>query len=71
MQIEMWQIILLSLLGFYAIVENLGICILVNQALMMGTITGLIMGDLTTGFTAYGVRDSSIWRCECTRLYDC
>lgn len=49
MQIEMWQIILLSLLGFYAIVENLGICILANQALMMGTITGLIMGDLTTG----------------------
>lgn len=49
MQIELWQIILLSLLGFYGIVENLGISVLGNQALIMGTLTGLIMGDVKTG----------------------
>lgn len=49
MNIEIWQIIVLSLLGFYAIVENLGINIFANQALIMGTITGLVMGDLKTG----------------------
>ena len=43
MQIELWQIILLSLLGFYGIVENLGISVLANQALIMGTLTGLIL----------------------------
>ncbi len=49
MHIELWQIILLSFLGFYGIVENLGINIFANQALIMGTITGLIMGDIKTG----------------------
>lgn len=49
MRIEFWQIILLSLLGFYGIIENLGTAILGMQALIIGTITGLIMGDLTTG----------------------
>ena len=49
MNIEIWQIIVLSLLGFYAIVENLGINIFANQALIMGTITGLVMGDLEMG----------------------
>lgn len=49
MNIEIWQIVLLSFLGFYAIVENLGINIIANQALIVGTITGLIMGDVTVG----------------------
>ncbi|EAD7632611.1 PTS sugar transporter subunit IIC [Listeria monocytogenes] len=49
MELQIWQIIILSLLGFYAIVENLGINIFANQALIIGTITGLVMGDLETG----------------------
>lgn len=49
MNIEIWQIIVLSLLGFYVIIENLGINVIANQALIVGTITGLVMGDLTTG----------------------
>ena len=49
MELQVWQIIALSLLGFYAIVENLSISVFANQALIMGTITGLIMGDLKTG----------------------
>lgn len=49
MNIEIWQIVVLSFLGFYAIVENLGINVIANQALIVGTITGLIMGDVTTG----------------------
>ena len=49
MEIQVWQIIALTCLGFYGIVENLGISVFANQALIMGTITGLIMGDLKTG----------------------
>ncbi|RLK62839.1 PTS sugar transporter subunit IIC [Atopobacter sp. AH10] len=49
MEIQIWQIIVLSLLGGFAIVENLSTCVLANQALMMGTITGIVMGDLKTG----------------------
>ncbi|MWO10697.1 PTS sorbose transporter subunit IIC, partial [Escherichia coli] len=40
MNIEIWQIIVLSLLGFYVIIENLGINVIANQALIVGTITG-------------------------------
>ncbi|MBV7391231.1 MULTISPECIES: PTS mannose/fructose/sorbose/N-acetylgalactosamine transporter subunit IIC [Enterococcus] len=49
MNIEIWQIVVLSLLGFYAIVENLGINVIANQALIVGTITGLVMGDIKMG----------------------
>lgn len=49
MNIEIWQIVVLSMLGFYAIIENLGINVIANQALIVGTITGLVMGDITTG----------------------
>lgn len=49
MQIYFWQIIALSFLGFFAIVENLSTNVLANQALILGTITGLIMGDIRTG----------------------
>lgn len=49
MSIEVWQIIILALLGGVAIIENLGSNVIMNQALILGTITGLIMGDLTMG----------------------
>lgn len=49
MHLEIWQIVALSLLGFYGIVENLGTNVLAGQALIIGTISGLIMGDITTG----------------------
>ncbi|MDR2975993.1 MAG: PTS sugar transporter subunit IIC [Streptococcaceae bacterium] len=49
MDLQVWQIIILSLLGFYAIIENLGTSVLGNQALIIGTITGIVMGDITTG----------------------
>ncbi len=51
MNIEFWQIILLSFLGGFAIVENLSTNIFANQALMYGTLTGIIMGDIKTGLT--------------------
>ncbi|XBG80499.1 PTS sugar transporter subunit IIC [Enterococcus cecorum] len=72
MELQVWQIIALSLLGFYAIVENLSISVFANQALIMGTITGLIMGDLKTGtccwsdITIDGARYTGIWWCKCT-----
>ena len=49
MEIHMWQIIALTALAFFAICENLSTCILANQPVIIGTITGIIMGDMKMG----------------------
>ncbi len=69
MELQVWQIIALSLLGFYAIVENLSISVFANQSLIMGTITGLIMSDLKTGLAVGAtlqLMGLGIWWCKCT-----
>ena len=69
MELQVWQIIALSLLGFYAIVENLSISVFANQSLIMGTITGLIMSDLKTGLAGGAtlqLMGLGIWWCKCT-----
>lgn len=49
MEIQFWQIIILTLLAFFAIVENLSTSVLAAQPVIIGAITGIVMGDLTTG----------------------
>jgi PTS system mannose-specific IIC component len=49
MEIHMWQIIALTLLAFFAICENLSTSVLANQPVIIGTIAGIIMGDMKMG----------------------
>ncbi|MEI5992161.1 hypothetical protein A5881_003717 [Enterococcus termitis] len=49
MNIEIWQIILLTLLAFIGVVEMLGTNILAGQAVIIGMLAGIIMGDIKTG----------------------
>lgn len=49
MDLAIWQIILLSLLAFFGVVEMLGTNIFAGQAVIIGMIAGIIMGDITTG----------------------
>lgn len=49
MEIQFWQIILLTLLAFFAICENLSTAVLANQPVIIGTIAGIIMGDMPMG----------------------
>lgn len=54
MQINIIQIILLSLLAFFAIYDELAAQIIGTKPVIIGTITGLIMGDVTTGLMVGG-----------------
>lgn len=49
MEIQLWQIIALSLLAFFGICEHLSITVLQTRPIIIGTIAGLIMGDWQTG----------------------
>ena len=49
MEIQFWQIILLSLLAFYGIVDALQTSIISTYPVIIGTIAGIIMGDIKTG----------------------
>lgn len=49
MEIQFWQIVLLTGLAFFAICENLSTSVLANQPVIIGTIAGLIMGDMQMG----------------------
>ena len=49
MQIQFWQILLLTFLAFFGICENLMTNICAGQPVIIGTIAGIIMGDMTTG----------------------
>lgn len=49
MEIQLWQIILLTALAFFAVCENLATSVLGGQAVIIGTITGIIMGDMKMG----------------------
>lgn len=49
MQIQFWQIILLTILAFFGICENLMTSVCAGQPVIIGTIAGIIMGDMTTG----------------------
>ncbi len=49
MDIQAWQIIILTALAFFAICENLSTAVLGCQPVIIGTITGIIMGDMKMG----------------------
>lgn len=49
MEIQMWQIIALSALAFFAICEGLSTAILGNVPVIIGTIAGIIMGNMPIG----------------------
>lgn len=49
MELHMWQIIALTALAFFAICENLSTSVLANQPVIIGTIAGIIMGDMKMG----------------------
>ncbi len=49
MEIQIWQIVLLTLLAFLAICENLSTSVLGNQPVIIGTIAGIILGDVKMG----------------------
>lgn len=49
MEIHVWQIIALTALAFFAICENLSTAVLMNQPVIIGTIAGIIMGDMKMG----------------------
>ena len=49
MEIQMWQILALTALAFFAICENLSTSVLGNQPVIIGTIAGIIMGDMKMG----------------------
>lgn len=54
MQITMIQIILLSLLAFFAIYDELAAQVIGTRPVLVGAIAGLIMGDLKTGLIIGG-----------------
>lgn len=54
MQIEIWQLICLTLIAFIVTPEVFSIAILKNQPVMYGLITGIIMGDIKTGLFVGG-----------------
>ncbi len=49
MDIQLWQIILLSLLAFFSVYDSLSLQIIGTFPVLVGTVAGLIMGDLTMG----------------------
>lgn len=49
MEIQMWQILALSALAFFSICEGLTTAVLGNVPVVIGTIAGLIMGDMPIG----------------------
>ena len=49
MEIQIWQIIALSLLAFFGICEHLSTTVLQTRPIIIGAIAGLIMGDWQTG----------------------
>ena len=49
MGIQVWQIIVLTFLAFFFICEGLSTSIFANQPVIIGTITGIVMGDIGTG----------------------
>jgi len=49
MEISLWQLIILTLLAFVAQIDTLALDIGIGKPLIVGTITGLIMGNLQMG----------------------
>lgn len=49
MAITWWQILLLTALAFWMIIDQLTVGILCNYPLLIGLVAGIIMGDLKTG----------------------
>lgn len=49
MEIQLWQIIVLTFLAFFFICEGLSTFVFANQPVIIGTITGIVMGDIGTG----------------------
>ncbi|MDO1604938.1 PTS sugar transporter subunit IIC [Lactobacillus sp. YT155] len=54
MHIEVWQIILLTLLAFWMIIDQLTVVVLGNYPLLVGLVAGIIMGDIKTGLAVGG-----------------
>ncbi|KAE9536283.1 PTS fructose transporter subunit IIC [Ursidibacter arcticus] len=54
MMIEWWQILLITLYAFYQILDEITIVSSAGSPVFAGFITGLIMGDLTTGLLIGG-----------------
>ena len=49
MVIAWWQILLLTMLAFWMIIDQITVGILCNYPLLIGFIAGIIMGDIKTG----------------------
>lgn len=49
MEIQLWQILALTALAFFAICENLSIAVMATQPVIIGTVAGIIMGDMKMG----------------------
>lgn len=49
MAIAWWQILLLTLLAFWMIIDQITVGILTNYPLLYGFVAGIIMGDVKTG----------------------
>ncbi|MDQ0177945.1 PTS mannose/fructose/sorbose/N-acetylgalactosamine transporter subunit IIC [Bacillus chungangensis] len=49
MDLAVWQIVLLVLLAFYSIIDSLSLNIGCQYPVIIGTVTGAIMGDVTLG----------------------
>ncbi|CAJ1188670.1 N-acetylgalactosamine permease IIC component 1 [Companilactobacillus paralimentarius] len=49
MSIAWWQILLLTCLSFWMIIDQITVGILCNYPLLIGFVSGIIMGDLKTG----------------------
>lgn len=49
MAIAWWQILLLTMLAFWAIIDQITVGMLANYPLLYGFVAGIIMGDVTTG----------------------
>lgn len=54
MHIEIWQILLLTILAFWMIIDQLTLSVIGNYPLLVGLVTGIIMGDIKTGLAVGG-----------------
>lgn len=54
MHIAIWQIIVLTVLAGWMIIDQLTLAVIGNYPLLVGLVTGIIMGDIKTGLAVGG-----------------
>lgn len=68
--IAWWQIILLTALAFWMILDQLTL-VTINSPLLIGMISGIIMGDIKTGLIVGSTLQLMVWVFQHTVVQAC